>query len=215
VEAHRNPWLNVPAEPPFVLPDDLPGAVPFQLHCRIPAPWHGPIRRAKVVLLLRNSGHGIGNIDEASDPVLAPALRRQLSGDEPFLWVEPEWKDTSGAGYWLARLRRLIDDLGRGPLSSGFAIAQAIPYASSYQIDPQGPIPSAAFTGELVADAHRRGALLIVGRAAKEWRELVPELFEDPSVPVLGRPRAVPDMTPSRFGTDLYDRAVRALSSPG
>ncbi len=207
----NNPWVRLPDAPPYVLPEDLPGAVPFQLHCRMPEPWHGPITRATVLLLLRNPGHHLQDLEDSGNPQLVGVWRRQLSGDQPFQYVLPELSWTGGAHYWIARLRVLIETVGAERLSDRFAVAQAIPYASSYEIAPMGSIPSAAYTGALVRAALQRGALVIVGRAAHLWANLVPELLVEPTAPVLSQPRAMPTLTPERLGAALFEQVVDRL----
>jgi hypothetical protein len=206
-----NPWAQLGTTPPYVLPEDMPAAVPYQLHARLPEPWQGPIWTARAVLLLLNSGHSVADLDDMGRPEVVDELRAQLDGDRPFFAVLDGWADTASAKYWRPRLAKVIDEVGQDAVASGFAIAQAVPYASSYQLHHRGRITSAAFTAHLVAQAAERGAMVILARGIAEWRSLAPALFEQPGIPVLPNPRFPPNLTRERLGDALFDSLVGAL----
>jgi hypothetical protein len=74
VTVPRNPWLDLPEEPPFVLPGDRPHVEAFNRHNAdsagrkyrldlhlMPEPFNGN-RQAKLVLLNRNPGLSSGDL---------------------------------------------------------------------------------------------------------------------------------------------------------
>lgn len=211
-----NPWARLPTKPPFVLPEDFEGAVPFQLHLRPPAPWTGRIRSARVVLLMRNPGHRAVDYRDSNQPEVQRLLRANLSGDEPFIWHRPQWIESGPGSYWGPILGNLTRDVGADRVAAGFAVAQTIPYSSTYEIKPTGRIPSSSYTARLVEAAQRRGAILIIGRARREWASLLaPQTLDGPNVFELGTPRGKPFIRESRIGADLYRIVVAKLLEAG
>src|SRR5207302_2546478 len=86
-----NPWLRLPADPPYVLPDDaaaLSAEYIAQAEIRLdllPMPFIGDPRSAPVVLLLQNPGWHPQDEHDVRDPIYRDLATTSLLC-VPFAW---------------------------------------------------------------------------------------------------------------------------------
>lgn len=205
----RNPWSATPAGPPYVLAEDAAGAGVYQLE-KLPCPWSGPALTASVLMLMLNPGFSAEEDHrDLLDPRFLAMSRRQLNGVDPFPWLTPEWVTSGGGGYWNKRLRRLIEDLSTNPAASRariaerFATVDLIAYSSTSWIWPRAPLPSQAFTAQVMQSAMTRGAAIIVARSWNLWISLVPEMARYPGIIRLFNPQS-PYLSPGNMTPEAY-----------
>jgi hypothetical protein len=114
-----NPWLALPREPPYVLPDDAAvlSRLPrdYGLHLDVlPAPFAGDPKRTRVCILTLNPGFAETDADDHRkaryvDQRLAALAFR---ADWPFPYLDPKLADTGGGRYWQSRLGPVIAAVG-------------------------------------------------------------------------------------------------------
>lgn len=125
-----------------------------------PCPFEGDIRTSPIVLLLANPG-----FDENSslDDHKFKAEGWPLAGLHS---SAPKGM----SGWWRPRLRVLCEKYGDQYVSSKVAALQLNPWAST-NFDGSLRLPSQSKMLEIAEDAARRGAILLVMRAALQWLE--------------------------------------------
>lgn len=186
-----NPWIDLPHDPPYVLPDDAaavdrfnaslrPGQEAFkvQVESVIPEPFVGDPRTASVVVLLLNAGYKAVDDAAHSDPGFLSALHKNLRHEPtafPFYFLDPQFKDTPGGVWWRARLRWLIADAGLEHVAQRLACVEWFTYKST-SFKAGCRVPSQRYGHALVADALERGALVVPLRARKVWEQSVPAI---------------------------------------
>jgi len=125
-----------------------------------PCPFEGDIQTSPIVLLLANPG-----FDESStlDDHKFKAEGWPLAGlhsDAP----------KGMCGWWRPRLRVLCEKYGDQYVSSKVAALQLNPWAST-NFDSSLRLPSQDRMLEIAEGAAKRGAILLVMRAARQWLE--------------------------------------------
>jgi hypothetical protein len=203
-----NPWLRLPSQPPFVLPEDREGAAKHSTNL-IPGPWYGPIKTAPVIALLKSPGENPQDYEDIQDPEFRRLSLGQLTGDAPFFWHLPEWGHTAAGQYWGPRLRGLIDATSNAAVAERFAVAQVLPYHAQHWQTPSGPIPSQKYTFELVRDGIDRGALFLAMVGWSKWLAAVPEL--QTADIVFGRSVQSPYYSRGNLGDKEFHRVVDRL----
>src|SRR2546426_11104649 len=114
----RNPWLDLPHTPPFVLAGDMAAVGVFNTTATDAVRIHGELLpepflgdpQAPIVLLGLNPGFSPEDALHHADPTFANLLRRNLAhspSDFPFYLLNPQ---ISGPGqrWWEQRLARLL-----------------------------------------------------------------------------------------------------------
>lgn len=125
-----------------------------------PCPYEGDIDRAPVVLLLANPG-----FDDHS-----------RIGDHDFQregWPLSGLHDGAPDGmriWWRARLKQLTDEFGLRHVANNVAAIQLCAWASR-KFDSSLRLPSRKLQLELAESAACRGALVLITRSSKLWRE--------------------------------------------
>src|ERR1700686_1694535 len=119
--ATRNPWIDLPATPPYIAQIDRPvidavfsrdpaGRADLRFEA-LPHPHAGNQDKARVVLLSLNPGWADTDpTEERTVPEWADELRRNLAfeASTPFVHVDPRFRSTTGGGrWWTRRLKAL------------------------------------------------------------------------------------------------------------
>src|SRR3954453_2728644 len=130
-----NPWLRLPNDAPFVLPEDARGAAQHSLRLP-PSPWSGAINRAPVIALLKSPGDSEQDYLDIQNPEFVRVTLGQLTGDAPFPWHLERWSDTGAGLYWRPRLMSLAQATSDETVSERFAVAQLFPYHSKSWQEP-------------------------------------------------------------------------------
>lgn len=181
-----NPWLKLPPEPPFVLPEDRPAietfnrsAVPdYRVETALmPEPFVGR-PDAPILLLLLNPGVSDDDFALHEQPDFRQRVRachHRQSATYANYFLDP---DVSGPGArWMSRvLGSLIREFGAQTVATGVASLEYFPYHSRRFAHHRLRVPSQRYGFDLLRAAIRRDAAIFVTRGARIWEEAVPEL---------------------------------------
>jgi len=220
--ADDNPWVELPTTSPFVLPDDAPYVRAFhrhepeQRHFRLdlpPDPWLG-CWDAPVVLLLQNPSFNDADTAVFARQDVHEANRRNMieeAGGRPHYWLDEEFGDTYSGVWWRNTLSKLIADIGTRETARAVLVVEMYGYRTRTFRALPVTIPSQRFALDLVDDAIRRDAMIVLPRAASLWEVACPALLDYPHM-LHGRSRnaivSVGNLEPGG-----YDRVLRAIGS--
>lgn len=197
-----NPWLQLPAAAPYVLPQDHAQIEAFnqrypddEWRIRLnlpPVPFLGH-PDAPIVLLNLNPGFDEADNERQNTPYYSEASRRCYAHEKterPFFFFDEKIEGEpygEGPGYrwWQKRVKGLkaldarFDD---ALLSRAFLCVEYFPYRSkAYRPLPrQQTLDSQQYGFELVRRAMERNALIIVMRRKRQWCEKVERLTDYP-----------------------------------
>jgi hypothetical protein len=183
----RNPWVDLPDAPLYVLPEDAEPLARFndavekeyKYHLEsLPEPFLGR-PGAPIVLLSLNPGFdGIDEQSQECDNYFRAATLANLSHsaqEYPFYFLDPT-KNSSGHVWWQRRLRELTDLFGHRVVAENVLCLEYFPYASKYFHAATPRIASQTYTFALLRKALQRKAQIIVTRSKTLWLDAVPEL---------------------------------------
>jgi hypothetical protein len=164
---------------------------------------------AKQLLQLHAAG-GAGYNRHHARQDFSEAIWRNLrheTSEYPFYFLDPQFRDTGGAAWWLKKLRVLIEDTSLESVAQGLFCVELFGYHSiNYRPIPKRirrePLPSQEYGFHLVRQAIEKGAEIVIMRSKKVWLESVPELVNYP-VHTLRNPQN-PAMSPGNL--DGYKR---------
>lgn len=191
-----------------VHPDDVQhvSADSFALDLH-PVPWAGALRHAKVYILFLNPGLSEDDRIEEARPAFGAALRANLSGDRPYLYLKKE--HSTHPGFRWARQTFGPDIVETD--APDICVIQLVPYHSkegAVATKVANDLPSSRMVQRFVQDALLRrvrsgDAALIVARSAKLWGVTA----EEPGVVVYGgaEPRRAFQTSGSRGGKLLRE----------
>lgn len=181
----KNPWVDLPAAPPFIALNDHIAVERFNHDATpkhrlrldiVPEPYLGA-PTAPVLLLNGNPGLSDEDSEVHRDPVFNAAARANLTHERvnwPLYLLDPSLP-SPGRDWWLKRLRPLADAAGGYQAVSRYVfVAETHGYHAKNYRDVA--LPSQEYTKQLVRDSIARGALVIVMRARSVWMRLLPEL---------------------------------------
>lgn len=216
----RNPWLELPAQSPYVLDRDRASIDKYNtLHNNdkkiivesVPEPFIGNPQSAKVVLLSLNPGHSEDDAKAHSDADFRGAMMRNLQHepqDYPFYGLNPKFAWT-GCGIWWGTHTRRLREAGVSweAISNGLLVIEWFPYHSRRAGLPIKPIcQSQEYSFQLATEM--LASKVVVGmRSKKHWLKAVPAVQ---NVPFLKNPRN-PHISPANTGAELFQRIVEAL----
>jgi hypothetical protein len=226
-ETCKNPWLDLPSEPPYVLPCDREnlGQLIQEIKAKdainllsLPEPFIGNSASATVLLLSLNPGDSPDDKKVHADPAFREALLCNLRHgpqEYPFYPLNPKLKGTPSDNYWTSHVHSLLQhpDLNRQRIAERLCVVEWFPYHSKKSGVPRTPLlPSQQYSFDLVRRAI--GRKLIVGMRAKSRWEKVDARLAD--VPYLKKTQS-PYISPNNCGNELFAKIVEALksSSPG
>jgi hypothetical protein len=180
-----NPWTDLPASAPFLLPIDVEAVERFNakasrdhaVHLEIvPEPFLGnPL--APVVLLNLNPGFVETDLTVHLDPAFnagAVANLRHQHPEYPLYLLDPAFP-SPGQDWWKRKLRVLIEEVGLRAVASNLFVVEIHGYHSR-KYSGALRLPSQPYTRELVLAAIARQATIVVMRGRRAWNALVPEL---------------------------------------
>jgi hypothetical protein len=182
----QNPWVDLPARAPFVLPDDRPfveafnSSAPSSLRIRtelLPEPFLGN-PEAPVVLLALNPGWGPADAAWHRRPTFRRrvfACLRHDPSESPFYHLDPT-HDSPGRRWWTKNLRHLVSEVGEYALARQLICVEYFPYHSLAFGHDTLRLPSQAYGFQLVRRAVARGAVILQLRGRRLWEGAVPEL---------------------------------------
>lgn len=187
----ENPWLHLPTEPPYVLPEDRKAVDDFNraldpthkhyLHTDklLPEAFIGA-KDAPVVLLSNNPGFEEKGIPFRQADNFRAMMRNNLhhvATDWPFVYLNPAF-DAWGTWWRLKRLRWLIAEFDQQTVARCILNVVYFPYASLRFGHKRLRLPSQDYGFDLVRNAVSRNAVIILMRPGKReaWETAVPQL---------------------------------------
>ena len=221
----RNPWLDLPSEPPYVLPVDqesLAGlrqriASRGRIEQRIsletlPEPFIGNPDTATVMLLSLNPGGSAEDKKTHTNPEFRETILCNLrhgKQEYPFYGLNPKFGWTGCGTWWTRHVRGLLEHsaLNRQRIAQRLCVVEWFPYHSQKNgVPARSSFPSQQYSFDIVKRAI--GRKLIVGmRSRNRWRDVDSRLAD---VPYLKNPQA-PYISPGNAGERLFNNIVEAL----
>lgn len=211
-----NPWLSLPSEAPYVLPDDRFVIEGFNKRVSadkrydlslFPEPYFGR-SDAPVVLLALNPGCNPRDAATHLHPKFASQSRLSLShalAPYPFLHLQPN-SDSPGGAWWNRITKPLISSAGFDAVAKNISCVQYFPYHSPAFGSHSISVPSQTYSFRLVRDAMLRGAEIVVMLSWRLWVAAIPELSGYRRLHVIRNPRnptVSPKNMPSGFSAVL------------
>ena len=199
----NNPWVDLPLEQPYVLPNEYFDIQKFNAlskqihHIRLelmPEPYLG---RPDVPIILLNLNPGF--MDEeiyfhTFDEYFKNQCRRTLnhqSQEYPFYLLDPALSKSEGHKWWMKKLRQPIEIGGARKVAQTFLCVEYFPYHSAKYKQMKKPLNSQRYSWYLVREAMARNAIIILMRSRRLWLEAVPELEAYPNFSQLKNPQNV------------------------
>src|SRR5688500_7948072 len=167
-----NPWLELPVEAPYVLPQDVRVVERFNSRAKeehriivdlLPEPHIGSFD-APVVLLNLNPAYSDEDYVVHGRPEFRSALLKTIRGEPsayPFYYMDPSHPG-AGHRWWRQRLRPLIEATSAEVVGKKVLCVELFPYHSRQFAHSRISVPSQKFASELVRSAMSRRALLVV-----------------------------------------------------
>jgi hypothetical protein len=215
----KNPWVNLPARPPFVLADDAPFIAVFNRTASkgvvigthlMPAPFLGS-PRAPVVILALNPGWSPGDEAANRDPAFRRLMRdnlRQKPVARPFVPLNGD-PNRPGARWWRRNAKVLIAEAGEERVARGLCCLEYFPYHSRSFGHAALRLPSQHYTFALLRQAMARRAVIVITRGARYWTGAVPELANYRRLVRTSNPRSA-SISPTNCGVG-FKTVLRAL----
>jgi hypothetical protein len=225
--AVRNPWLELPTEPPYILPEDrasiadlnhrhsVNGHSDRKINDRsIPEPFIGNPELARVVLLNLNPGDAPEDSEAHRNPQFREAMMRNLrheSQEYPFYALNPAFAWTGCAKWWVKHLRGLFDfgGLERRIVAQHLCVIEWFPYHSRRAGLPTRAVcPSQEYSFD-IAKRMLKTKLIVGMRARERWTE-VDQRFGEISYMTSCQN---PTVSIGSLGESLFWQIVEALSN--
>lgn len=208
-----NPWVALPHQAPFVLPDDALAVEVFnrtadsahRLHVETPPePFFGSIDAPIAVLLLNPGVASDGNYD---DERLLGAVRNSNDQDGHFyIGAENFW--------WDKLVRSLSRDRPNVDVASAILSIEYFPYRSISFGCGHVRVPSQGFGFALVERAIERDAVIVIVRGERIWLGAVPKLADHGKVVRIKNPQSA-SLSSRNLQDDGYQKLLDALDSHG
>lgn len=225
----KNPWVNLPNRPPFVLQDDRPyieawnktrtrkamSATRLRLDL-LPEPFLGP-RNAPLVVLGRNPGFAGTEEREHARRNVAKALRSNYLDDPTRHFNcylgDPAFEHTAG-GKWARRAYGAIirpGDISFEHLATRILTVEWHGYHSRNWAALPITLPSQHYGFHLVQRAVDRGAVIVVLRGYKDWCVAVPPLASYKYCYKTKNARSA-SLSPKNLPPGAFQQVLRAVS---
>lgn len=211
----KNPWLDLPACPPYVIETDKDSVEQSNLVAKdkdkfaldlMPEPYCGRLD-SPIVFLALNPGVGPNDAELHRDENYRATIWRALKNEplgHPVFHLDPNL-DSDGAKWWRAKLKKPIQDFGAKRLAENILYLQYVGYHSASFRRPKG-LSSQIYTKNLLMKKMAGGANILVMRSFRLWVDLVPELEFYKKLFRLNSHGNVA-VTPKNLGSqDVYDK---------
>jgi hypothetical protein len=174
----KNPWIRLPTNAPFVLPEDAPlierrnRGAPEETRIEtdlIPEPFLGN-PDAPILLLNLNPGYDPREVPlHTSEPTFIALSRANLSHEVtqyPFYLLDPSVDRSLGHQWWLRKLASLIESAGAQALAESLFCAEYFPYHSRRYRHSPTLLPSQFYTFELARRSAAKAKAIVLMRGA-------------------------------------------------
>jgi hypothetical protein len=182
----RNPWLQLPERPPYVLADDQAlvdvfnrnASVDHAIHVKhLPEPFLGRPDAPLVVLGL-NPGHNPLDYRWHIEPEFVRRSRANLVHGKleyPFYLLDPALQPP-GNRWWTRKFRRLIEATDLESVARSVLCVEYFPYHSKRFGHRRLKLASQGYSYWLVEQAMERDAVIVMMRSKKLWFGAIPAL---------------------------------------
>lgn len=215
-----NPWIDLPANPPYLLAGDEPVIREFnkkvgdihkiQFEILLPEPFIGD-PSAPVILLSNNPGFSQkSNIRLQSDFI--KKMHASLTTPIPFIYLNPEYRESGPGRWWRQKLKCLIKHFGDEVVARSVCNVVYFPYPSHRFKHCE--VPSQKYSFHLVRQAVKRRAVIVLMRKGKlkRWQDKVKELIGYDKLVVLRNPQ-MPSISPGNCVEGDYEKVVSAIKN--
>lgn len=214
-----NPWLRLPASPPYVLPEDEQAVREFnasasedhqlQIARFLPEPIIGD--PAAPVLLLSNNPGFSKHSAFREQPEFMTRIRDCISlkvTECPFYYLAPGVQSR----WWRQKLKCLLQKFGDDVVARFVCNVVFFPYVSKKFAHGKCKLPSQEFSFRLVRKAMERGAVIVLMRKGrlKQWQMELPGLGDYHNLILLRNPQ-MPAVSPKNCDDGDYERIVAAI----
>jgi hypothetical protein len=224
-DGNGNYYAKIDKDAVFELKNRLEGTdCALHLECYVDSCCTGD-PNAPVYLLTLNPRYD-PNTDKIADEALYERYSKKHRGKKPeypYGPLDPELKDTGAAAYVRGRMHWIWEELakkaGIDEEAAKKIVANTIcevlyfSYKSKQFSMTDRTVPSQEYTFELVREAIKRGALIIIMRSQKLWEKKVPELKkhkEKGLVYVLKSPRHI-TISPGNISPEGFDKLIETI----
>ncbi|MBC8436256.1 MAG: hypothetical protein H8D88_01685 [Bacteroidetes bacterium] len=184
----KNPWKKLPETPPYLLKSDKAQILEFNetakpevkvQHHVYPEPYIGN-PKAPVILLNLNPGYADEDIEYYKKKCVFALWKKNLFHEQleyPFYTLHPEFdQDLGGTRWWRQKLRQMIEICGVKKISNHICCVEYFPYHSKRYKPQKTVLESQKYNFEIVREAIRNEAIIVIMRSEKNWFSAVPEL---------------------------------------
>jgi hypothetical protein len=216
-----NPWVRLPAGPPYVLAEDADAVREFNARAEedyrlridslLPEPFLGD-PAAPVLLLSNNPGFGKRSVLR-QQPEFMASMRVALGlhfATYPFIYLDPEYRETGR--WWRQKLKCLLGRFGDEVVARSVCNVVYFPYASSKFRHGRCEVPSQRYSFRLVREAVERGAVIVLMRKGqlKRWQDKVSGISGSGNLVLLRNPQ-MPSVSPGNCEVGDYEKVVSAI----
>lgn len=210
-----NPWLNLPDNPPYILPCDGVAIANFNDRAKpdkkfdlslFPEPYFGS-PEATVVLLALNPGWSPNDAALHSDPDFSEQSRLSRAHSlkpYPFIHLQDKSQKTPGSIWWQRIVGPLIRATSFDVVAKNILCVQFFPYHSISFGSGLLSVPSQQYGFNLVRAAMDRHAEIVVMRSKRLWFSAIPELESYPNLHKAKNPRN-PSLSPGNLEGHSFD----------
>lgn len=227
----KNPWIDLPKSPPYILPRDGPLLDQFERkyagelqYESLPEPYIGDPLSASVVVLGLNPGHRPDDAAWHSRPMFVRRWKDNILHRRRkyrFYALDPELAQSPVARWWSARFRQLLSQVGQEHLSNKIAAIEWFPYHSKNAAHTKKffsslpPLKSQEYSFKIAASAlsdRRKVVVVFWGTEAWSlWNNSVASLGSGLKNAIrLTNPQCA-HLTPGNMETSDFTRLVKAL----
>jgi hypothetical protein len=219
----KNPWVDLPAKAPFVLPQDEAAVKLFNAKPRrkpkhvlrteqiLPEAYVGA-RDAPIVLLSNNPGHGERE-HLRSAPRFRARMRTNLHHEKlkyPFVFLDPKLQPVGK--WWERKMKCLFRIFTREAIARSLLNVPYFPYASSRFRHSKVELPSQEYGFDLVREAMKREAVIVFMRRDDIWKVKISELRDYPLAFKVNN-TMTPTLNPANLPEGAFEAIVRAIAT--
>lgn len=184
----NNPWQKLPKSAPYLLEIDKERVLAFNekvkdhvkiQHHVLPEPYIGN-PKAPVILLALNPGYADEDIRYYQNEFVHSLWKKNLFHEKmeyPFYMLHPEFnQNIGGTRWWRQKLREMIEICGVKKVANHICCIEYSPYHSIKYKPQKSILESQKYNFELVQEAIKNQAIIVIMRHEKGWLSSVPEL---------------------------------------
>ena len=180
---------------------------------REPQPYFGNPEAPLLLLYANPVINSERDSEEATEEYsrLLDKARKHEDIEENFLYLNSAYKGRFGHEWWQSTLKNVIEDVGLKAIHQNVFSVELFAYASLKFQAPKELIPTQEYTRWLVKRAISNHATIMLGRARREWIQLIPELQVYENVFQLKNPRQK-RISPGNTHPGIYEQLISRIA---